>query len=389
MIHNSYRPYAYRPKPKKHKMAFKLFVGLIVLITVVAAYKIFVPTPVERSVSQLQFDNSVTDGEKQRIKDAIKDQSKVYEGSLNVSVATKLEANINPHILSAFVPVTNVYSSRQNITNEDFTLLKIYIDSGIDDKTRTAIAGALGVDIEKLISKTSPTDNIDSDSVVLLPVDKLSSSVKLLKLNGSYYLDNFNKGAVFRQAKFDGQSASAMDDLALNGLATKDATLKINMTGVTAITRLMMRKLNTVKDATYFSAKIGDFLADADITHVSNEVSFKPGCTYNDAVFCSPPAAIDTFKDSGVDLVELTGNHNNDVGSQFNTESINLYKSLGWSTFGGGLNTADAAKPYVADIKQSKVAFLGYNYPDSPSGGAIAGEAKAGANSFDFERIKR
>jgi poly-gamma-glutamate synthesis protein (capsule biosynthesis protein) len=160
------------------------------------------------------------------------------------------------------------------------------------------------------------------------------------------------------------------------------------MTGVTAITRRMLRKYNEIKDPSYFGKNIGNFLADADLTHVSNEVSFKAGCTYNNTLFCAHPDTIQTLKDSGVDVVELTGNHNNDVGSDANTETINTYKSLGWGVFGGGINTAEAAKPFTVDQKGTKLAFFGYNYPDSPNGGAIAGANRAGANSFDFERIK-
>ncbi len=97
---------------------------------------------------------------------------------------------------------------------------------------------------------------------------------------------------------------------------------------------------------------------------------------------------IDALKASGVDLVELTGNHNNDTGSTYNTQTINLYHKLGWKTVGGGLNAAEAAKFYVADLKGSKVAFLAYNYADSPNSGAIAVGSTAGANSFDFGKIE-
>jgi poly-gamma-glutamate capsule biosynthesis protein CapA/YwtB (metallophosphatase superfamily) len=160
------------------------------------------------------------------------------------------------------------------------------------------------------------------------------------------------------------------------------------MTGVTALTRVMIQKLAAVKDPRYFSTYIAAFLADADITHVSDEVSFKPACTYAVSKFCAPPEMIDVLKDAGVDLVELTGNHNNDFGSQNNTDTIALYRSLGWHTFGGGLNDADAAIPYLADQKHSKIAFLGYNDADGPQSGVIATAAQAGGNHFDAAKAK-
>jgi poly-gamma-glutamate synthesis protein (capsule biosynthesis protein) len=97
---------------------------------------------------------------------------------------------------------------------------------------------------------------------------------------------------------------------------------------------------------------------------------------------------IDALKATGVDLVELTGNHDNDTGNQYNTDTINLYHQLGWHTFGGGLNITEAQKPYIADVKGSKVAFLGYNSADGPDSGAIAKDTTAGANPFDFDKAK-
>ncbi|HEU4606909.1 MAG TPA: CapA family protein, partial [Chitinophagaceae bacterium] len=225
-------------------------------------------------------------------------------------------------------------------------------------------------------------------SVAFIPVSQLSAKVKLLSFEGSYYLDSFQKGAVFRQAAFTGDGARALTSLKLGGLPTKGTTLKVNMTGVTALTRVMMKKLASVKDPRYFSEKIGDFLADADITHVSNEVSFKPGCQYSNTSFCSPPEFIETLKASGVDLVELTGNHNNDQGNIYNTNSINLYHNLGWHTFGGGLNAEEADQPYIADIKGSKIAFIGYNMADGLGSGAVAGTNSAGANYYTAEKAK-
>jgi poly-gamma-glutamate capsule biosynthesis protein CapA/YwtB (metallophosphatase superfamily) len=290
--------------------------------------------------------------------------------------------------LTAFVPVTNVYATRQSLGKAELASMTVYVPGDTDDKTSAALASALGLESSSLSKLTSSVEDVADTAVAFVPADQLSPNVKLLTFEGGYYLDSFIKGAVFRQATFEGEGATSLNSLVLNSYKTKDATLKINMTGVTALTRVMMKKLATVGDPKYFSKNIGAFLADADITHVSNEVSFKAGCTYHNAVFCAPPEMIEVLKDSGVDLVELTGNHNNDTGRQYNTETINLYHSLGWHTIGGGLNTAEAAKPYVADLKGSKVAFLAYNYPDAPNGGAIATASGAGANPYTASKVK-
>ena len=369
-------------RPKKRRWPVWAGIAVLVLLAGVLVYKFVLPSPVERAVDQLQFDGSVTESEKQTIRDAITTQSKTYGGTVQASVKTATEADNGLLVTAAYVPVTNVYGVRQNLTKAELANLAVYVPADMDEMARGALAESLGLDGSKLMAIQGELKNISDEAVAFIPADTLTGEVKLLNFEGAYYLDSFNTGAVFRQAVFSGGGAAALSDLKLNSLAAKDTTLKVNMSGVTALTRVMMRKLSSVRDPLYFSAKIGEFMADADITHVSNEVSFRSGCTYSNVSFCSPPEFIETLKASGVDLVEITGNHNNDNGSIYNTESINLYHGLNMATFGGGLNSTEAAKPHVAEQKGSKITFIGYNMADGAGSGAIARESTAGANIY-------
>lgn len=375
------RPERRSSLPRKRKKLAPIIAIVLVVAAGLVVYQFLVRGVVERVVAKLEFDASVTNVEQEKISNLVGQPQK----SAKVRIETTLAASNLPHVLAAYVPVANVYDVRQSVTKDELRNLQLFVAPGLDPGVRPALADALGINVAKLVDQGK---GIPDGAVMFIPANELTSRVKLLALEGEYYLDNFDKGAVFRQVVFEGGDEESLTALRLNEYATKDATLKVNMTGVTALTRRMMTKLSSVKLATYFSEHIGSFLADADITHVSNEVSFKEGCTYHNAVFCSPPSMIEALKASGVDVVELTGNHNNDVGSAYNTETINLYHSLGWGTFGGGLNAGEAAKPYVADQKGSKVAFLGYNYADGVGSGAIARSDTAGANHFDYDRIE-
>lgn len=366
-------------------------IGIALLaIAVVAggiAYWQLRPTPEERVANALQFDASVSTAEQEAIKKAIQEQQKEVSGTIQVSVTTALEQKDTNVVLEAYVPVTHVYATRQKVTTEELAKAKLYVPADTDDVVRAAIAQALGGETAQLATLEAELTSLKSTEIAFIPVGQLSPEVKLLTLDDAYYMDTFQDGALFRSVSFVGENTTGLDGLKLNNLPNKDTVLKTNMTGVTAFTREMLRKLNSVGDPKYFSQKIGPFLADADITHVSNEVSFKDNCQYHSIIFCSDSRFIEALQASGVDVVELTGNHNNDVGHEYNTATIKRYHELGWKTIGGGLNAAEAAKPYIADLKQSKVAFLAYNYPDSPNGGAIAKATSAGANSFDFDRI--
>lgn len=369
-----------------------LIVLLVFVVVVLGffAYKNFLaPTTPEQAADRLQFDSSVAVSEQQAIQEAIVSQAKTYRGSVSAHIETSLSLQADsPLVLAAYVPVSNVYTVRQSISKQELASQTVLLPAGTDPIIVGALSEALGVEQTRFKEFTGDAASIAEEAVAFIPADQLSPQVKLLALDGAYYLDSFVSGAVFRLVVFSGGTTGGLDGLTLNSNATKDTTLKVNMTGVTALTRQMMKKLSSVGSATFFSEKIGPFLRDADITHVSNEVSFRTDCAYSTTKFCSPPAMLEALKDSGVDVVELTGNHNNDVGSQYNTESINLYHSLGWGTFGGGLNSTEAAKPFIADQKGTKVAFLGYNYADAPGSGAIATASAAGANGYNPDKVR-
>lgn len=382
----------YRLKRRSHnKMKIVSFL-LVILLLIVGGYlylsrKSLIKPTVLKNSFLLNFDNSVTESERDQITKSLKEQNINLKNVISVSVSTKDSVeNINS-VISANVFTTGLYSSIQNLDNSVLTDQKVEVNQAVDNSLLPELAKFLNIKEENLSSKNTDY-NPSSSSISIEPVSSLNAKQKLLSYNQNYYLDNFTKGAIFRVVEFSGEGSDKLKNINFSELPNKENIYKVNMSGVTALTRMMGRKLNQVNDPLYFSKYIGPFLADADLTHISNEVSFQPNCQYNDAVFCSDPRFIEIIKASGVDLIELTGNHNNDVGRQYNTDSINLYHSLDIKTFGGGLNAQEAQKAYFADFKGSKVTFLAYNYADSPSGLAIATGSEAGANSFDFNKIE-
>jgi hypothetical protein len=374
-------------KPNALKIIGILGVLFIIIGVGISIYSAFSEDPTIEEVirKELIFDQTVTGSEKELISTTAASQLVELTKSVQVSIVTTHTVTPTDHVIDAYVPVTTFNSVRQSLTSLEIADLKsILLPASVSPIVQSALAADLQLN-QAIFSRVETVNgSLVDEQIAFIPASQLNQSLKLLSLDGSYYLDDFISGAIFRTVTFD----ASLDNFKLETMTAEDV-YKLNMTGVTALTRGMQRKLEQIGgDPLYFSAKIGDFLADADLTHVSNEVSFSPNCGLSNTVFCSPPEFIETLKASGVDLVEITGNHNNDLGSQPNTDTIGLYKSLGWGVVGGGLNTADAATAFVSDTKDSKVTFLAYNFPDSPNGGAIAGADRAGANSFDFDRIE-
>ncbi len=161
------------------------------------------------------------------------------------------------------------------------------------------------------------------------------------------------------------------------------------MTGTTALTRATAWKME-LDGVEYPGLKIGDWMREADITHVSNEVAFTPKCPRPDPsqeslVFCSPAEDIGLLEHVGVRLVELTGNHILDWGQAALSYTLDLYRQRGWQTFGGGADLAESMKPATFGHNGNKIAFLGCNPAGPPEDWATA--TSPGSTPCDYEAL--
>ena len=160
---------------------------------------------------------------------------------------------------------------------------------------------------------------------------------------------------------------SDLPDLpATNRNSSKMTTLI--MTGVTAFVRATAYTMDH-KGITYPGRDIQDWLVQADITHISNEVPFFDKCPapnpdQSRLVFCSDPRYIDLLKFVGADVIELTGNHFADFGPGATLNTLAMYKQNNMQYFGGGANLADAIKPLLMVNNGNKIAFIGCNSVD-------------------------
>ena len=148
------------------------------------------------------------------------------------------------------------------------------------------------------------------------------------------------------------------------------------MTGVTAMTRRTAVLMDT-KGVTYPARDIAHWFSDADFVHVSNEVSFKPDCVAEGSgtmSFCSHDSYIALLDEINVNIVELTGNHLEDKGSQWVDYTVDMYAERGWKWSGGGRNEFEGTQPITLTHNGNRIAFLGCNdvgpFADDSSGGA-------------------
>lgn len=295
------------------------------------------------------------------------------------------------------IPVGHIYSLLDNTKKDELEKYNIFVLSELNNqflKEEYSLSSTVLSSTDELLLKLKEDDN----NIAFLDFKDLDFRFKILKLDDDYYLDN-NSASL--SANFYLDVKENVSDYIITVISKnidlgdsswdRDKLVKINMAGVVAMSRGLALLTDRSGDYGYAARNIGEFLADADLTHVSNEASFVPGCNvYSGMVFCSRPEYMEVLQLSGVDIVELTGNHNNDFGAQYSAASIQMYEEAGMRYFGGGLNDEDASEILYENVNNSTIAFLGYNYYDSiyPSV-AIASESRSGANYYSEEKLER
>lgn len=325
--------------------------GLCLAVTVFFGIQFFTKTGVFRIPGVVYYDDSLTEDEKSFFQTIFTEEIDL-DKDVTISAYNSTEKpaeKLNEFLAEIYVPTTDFYSSKSSISSEELTALA------------SAPSSVTGVD--------------------LIAIEKLNSTQKLLSVDNNYYLDNFNNGAVFRTYVFESELfEKEIKPLVTEQLAKtfpdKSSVLTFAQTGVTALSRAMNKKLQSVEDATFFSAEIAGYLSGFDITHTSNESSFSDYATSDN--ICSKWEFRDTLLDIGLDIVELTGNHNQDCGDTAAKDSIAWYKEQGISIVGGGETAEAAAVPVKISQKSTNITFLAYN---ESTGGATK-DATPGANQY-------
>lgn len=139
----------------------------------------------------------------------------------------------------------------------------------------------------------------------------------------------------------------------------------VAMTGVTALVRATASTMER-RGILYPAQDIRDLLLNADITHVSNEVPFAENCpepnpTQESMRFCSQDEYIQLLEDIGTDVVELTGDHFSDWGTEAMFHTLEMYTQRNWLYYGGGATLADGRKALLLEHNHNKIAFIGCN----------------------------
>lgn len=309
-----------------------------------------------------------------------------------------------------FAPVVPFSSLTDNLTLDElkrsFTTAKPsaqFRRALVLTKDAPLLVSSLGGELQtaKFNSLAELTSALKSGDIALLPFNSISPEVKVLTIDGSNIL---NKKLNLATSDFPHADVSICPanqtkipssltiSTPLNNRNLSKMTTTI-LTGVTAISRGVEAAIRGAGDPSYPALAVKDVLSAADITHVSSENPLFDDCKpeMEGVVLCGKTASIAALKAIGTDIVDLSGNHQADYGSDKFHETIVHLKNAKFKLFGGGINETEASKILYLTKNKTTFAYLSYAYFDSLNGReyrSLAYQNRSGANYYSAEKMK-
>lgn len=250
----------------------------------------------------------------------------------------------------------------------------------LTENTANALRGLLGAPAENAYTVVAQDELLaeaeSRNGWTIIPFDELTPRWKALRVDGISLLEKTSAVENYPLViPLVLDSSTRRETLELLELPSKafvnrdaEAMTLVAMTGVTAMTRGTSRLMEN-KGVTYITQDVRDWLVNADITHISNELSYlsnhtpEPGGSMS---LASHDKYIEALEAIGTDVIELTGNHLVDRGIEPLRRTLQMYRDRGWKWYGGGENYTDARQPALFELGPNKIAFIGCNSVDNP-----------------------
>ncbi|MGJ3238345.1 MAG: CapA family protein [Anaerolineae bacterium] len=203
----------------------------------------------------------------------------------------------------------------------------------------------------------------------------------------------------YRVLLVDGQSALTHGDW--YPFTGDDSTLtRFTFSGVTALARNTRIALDQ-NGVTWATEVIQPYVTASDYFHMSSEVSFVPTCPQSNqpllggnSSFCANPDHFELFNQLAVDVVELTGNHNNDYGYQAYRDTFAWFTANDIGTVGGGETVQQARQPYQITHNGNRIALVACNlagpyYALVSEDETSLGGVRPGATACDWDWLEQ
>ncbi len=258
-------------------------------------------------------------------------------------------------------------------TNVSGSQVRLFVEENIFEFAETKIALNDGNLFQGSTDELIDFLYKNTDHYAIIPFDMAVPALKVLSVDGqSPYDQDFNPqtyplSVPVGYACKRPEDQARLDSLVQSFVSNRDPEkfTSVLVTGTTALTRAIGAKME-LNGMSYPGELIKFWFDQADIAHVSNEVSFNDNCPpadpfQKDLLFCSRPEYVQLFSYMGVDIVELSGNHLADKGVPALENTFSVLQELEIPFYAAGHNREEAEQAIRFDINGNKFSFLGCN----------------------------
>ncbi len=333
---------------------------------------------------------------------AILSASEKIEITRDIGLSDCQFVNINFSIAAGkiiFVLVAPFKTIRDGFTVDEFTQLFSH-ESQNNDSLGQLVIGAESApffkDGIKTISESSYS--LNKFQYAIFPFEKTKPAYKVMTIDGiSPFDQDFNPASYYLTVPIGFNCSNPEFEKVIRPLVSEkftnrdpDKFTSVLVTGTTALTRAIGAKMETY-GMQYPGEKIKMWFDSANISHISNEVSFNVNCPpadpyQKDLRFCSRPEYVDLITYLGVDVVELSGNHLIDRGVEALDNTFQILDQLGIPYYAAGVDKISASKAVRFEQNGNKISFLGCNSagPDF----VFLTDSHSGVLPCDIEQMK-
>lgn len=289
--------------------------------------------------------------------------------------------------------VRNFWQSAK--TTVDFPVSTLLVDEEIENMLKAIWGEANPASPVQIMAQQDQVDFAwqKENVFALVPFDQLDPRWKVIQLGGRSPLKrdlakDYPLNFKICLSMVNSQTVPSEFNLP-SGNRDEDKMTIVALTGTTAPVRGTAYQME-MEGLTFPAEKLAGLLSQADITHISNEVPLYEACPpavplRREARFCGKPAYLELFQKIGVDVIELTGNHVMDWGSDAFLETLDLYERENVPYYGGGKDATQAAIPWKISDHGNRLVFLGCNSVGPEA--AWAKKDAPGARKCDFDEL--
>lgn len=260
--------------------------------------------------------------------------------------------------IALFLPVVGFNSTQSNIESARLNTIRAGLLDAmlvLSDTTASQLL-SLGVEIPagaQIVPANALYNTLwrDGRLFTLLPFDQLIPRYRVLMVDELHPLDQLDRYPF------------AFRDVVTPNFYPSRLT-RLLMTGVTALTRDTRAVLDN-NGAEWAVSAILPYVENADFLHISNEVSIVDDCPragMSVMSFCSKSEHFEVLRLLGTDIIELTGNHNNDYGYEPYLTTLDWYVDNNMTVIGGGRTLDEARAPYIIEHHGNRIGMIACNW---------------------------